>query len=128
MFSAFIQKPEEFLEGVTNLYNQTAFIKMTRHYIKQNEKFLVISIILDDTLFISNAFGINQMNSFLKKVVPTHDEIDRSLGCYKNLMHLTLYAVVFGFFIGQIILVYIGIKFNGVEYYSSRVFFTFKAI
>lgn len=68
MFSAFIQKPEEFLEGVTNLYNQTAFIKMTRHYIKQNEKFLVISIILDDTLFISNAFGINQMNSFLKKV------------------------------------------------------------
>ena len=55
--------------------------------------------------------------------VPTHDEIDRSLGCYKNLMHLTLYAVVFGFFIGQIILVYIGIKFNGVEYYSSRVFF-----
>ncbi|MBP5569293.1 MAG: hypothetical protein J6X54_08750 [Treponema sp.] len=55
--------------------------------------------------------------------VPTHEEIDRSLGCYKNLMHLTLYAVVFGFFIGQIILVYIGIKFNGVEFYPSRVFF-----
>lgn len=54
---------------------------------------------------------------------PTHEEIDRSLGCYKNLMHLTLYAVVFGFFIGQIILVYIGIKFNGVEFYPSRVFF-----
>ena len=55
--------------------------------------------------------------------VPTHEEIDKSLGCYKNLMHLTLYAVVFGFFIGQIILVYIGIKSGAVVYYPSRVIF-----
>lgn len=68
MFSSVIQTPEEFLDTNSENFNRTAFIKMSNYYLALDEKLLVLSVILDDTLFISNTFGINQMNNFLKMV------------------------------------------------------------
>lgn len=68
MFAIIIQTPEEFLDRNTGLFNKEAFIKMTRYYLDRRESFLIISVMLDDTLFISNTFGINQMNQFFFSV------------------------------------------------------------
>lgn len=68
MFSAAIQRPEELIDRSTNLFNEDALIKMTSRYFSTNTNFLCISLLLDDTTFISNAFGLNQMNCFLSEV------------------------------------------------------------
>ncbi len=68
MFSSLIQTPEEYIDRTTDLFNQSALVKMTQKDFANNSKFLVLTIFLDDTVFISNAFGINQMNALLKEV------------------------------------------------------------
>lgn len=68
MFSIIIQTPEEFLDRTTNLFNKEALIKMTKYFLEKKEKFLLVSVILDDTLFITNAFGIKKTNEFLLMV------------------------------------------------------------
>lgn len=68
VFATTIQTPEEFLDRNTNLFNREAFHRMTTLYEVEREKFLVISVMLDDTLFITNTFGIAQMNGFLQSV------------------------------------------------------------
>jgi len=68
MFSSIVQNPEEYIERATNLFNEHALIKMTSRDFMTNTPFLCVSVILDDITFISNAFGITQMNSFLNEV------------------------------------------------------------
>lgn len=68
IFFFYVQKPEEVLDSITGAFNQTGFIKMTEHYFEKDNKFTCISILLDDTIFMSNTFGINQMNNFMTEV------------------------------------------------------------
>lgn len=68
MFAYIIQLPDEYIDKTTELFNEAAFTKMTTYDFSLEEEGLCISIILDDTAFMSNAFGLNQMNNFLLKV------------------------------------------------------------
>lgn len=68
MFAYYIQTPDEYLDRTTDLFNEAALTRMTTHDFAKEESGLCISIILDDVAFISNAFGIEQMNKFLKSV------------------------------------------------------------
>lgn len=77
MFSSIVQTPEEYIDKTTDLFNENALIKMAARDFNLNVNFLCISVILDDITFISNTFGMNQMNkiltdvaSFLKKTFP----------------------------------------------------------
>ena len=64
----FIQKPEELLDTATYTLNQTALFRTLRYNLGLNKKFSCIAMYIDDTMFIANTFGINQMNNFLKDV------------------------------------------------------------
>ncbi len=64
----FIQKPEELLDTVTGTLNQTALLRSLRYSLASRKCFSCIAIYVDDTMFIANTFGINQMNSFLTEV------------------------------------------------------------
>ena len=64
----FIQKPEELLDTATYTLNQTALLRTLRYNLGLNRKFSCIAIYIDDTMFIANTFGINQMNNFLTDV------------------------------------------------------------
>lgn len=68
MFSSLIQTPDEYIDRTTQLFNEAALIKMTQNDFASKKKFLVLNIFLDDIVFITNAFGINQMNSLLREV------------------------------------------------------------
>lgn len=68
IFFFYVQKPEEVIDSITGSFNQTAFIKMTSHYFEKDIQFTCISIFLDDTAFMSNTFGISQMNKFYTEV------------------------------------------------------------
>ncbi len=82
VFSFYLQKPEEVLDCITGLFNQTAFIRMGSKYFKSRIPFHCISLILDDTVFLANSFGINSLNAFLREV-----------GAYlsRSFRHSTLY-------------------------------------
>ena len=64
----FIQKPEELLDTVTGTLNQTALLRGLRYNLAARRSFSCIAIYVDDTMFIANTFGINQMNNFLMDV------------------------------------------------------------
>ena len=64
----FIQKPEELLDTSTYTLNQAALLRTLRYNIGLCKKFSAIAIYVDDTMFIANTFGINQMNNFLTDV------------------------------------------------------------
>ena len=64
----FIQKPEELLDTVTGTLNHTALLRTLRNSLAAGRTFTCVAIYVDDTMFIANTFGINQMNNFLKDV------------------------------------------------------------
>ena len=64
----FIQKPEELVDPSTYTLNQTALLRTLRYNLGLNKAFSCIAIYVDDTMFIANTFGINQMNNFLTDV------------------------------------------------------------
>lgn len=64
----FIQKPEELVDTATYTLNQTALLRTLRYNLSIGKNFSCIAIYVDDTMFIANTFGINQMNNFLTDV------------------------------------------------------------
>lgn len=68
MFSSIIQTPEFYIDRTTDLFNELAFYKMLSMDFSEEEHFSIIGLFLDDILFISNAFGITQMNNLLQEV------------------------------------------------------------
>ncbi len=64
----FIQKPEELLDTSTYTLNQAALLRTLHYQLGLDKKFSCIAIYVDDTMFIANTFGINQMNNFLSDV------------------------------------------------------------
>ena len=61
----FIQKPEEMLDVATDTLNQAALQRVLRYNLTVNRPFTCITIYVDDTVFIANTFGLNQLNAFL---------------------------------------------------------------
>ena len=61
----FIQKPEEMLDVATDTLNQSALQRVLRYNLTVNRPFTCITIYVDDTVFIANTFGLNQLNAFL---------------------------------------------------------------
>lgn len=68
MFSSVLQTPEDFIDKTTDFFNEQGLLRIAQNYFIKEDDFLVISVILDDTVFISNAFGITQMNKFFEEV------------------------------------------------------------
>lgn len=64
----FIQKPEELVDTATYTLNQSALLRTLRYNLSIGKNFSCIAIYVDDTMFIANTFGINQMNNFLTDV------------------------------------------------------------
>ncbi|MCR4579561.1 MAG: EAL domain-containing protein [Treponema sp.] len=68
IFFFYMQNPEEVLDGVTRIFNQIAFARITNRYFAKNIPFTCVSVLIDDTVFLSHTFGITQLNNFLKEV------------------------------------------------------------
>ena len=68
VFFFYIQNPEEVIDNVTKSFNQLAFVSITTRYFTKQVPFTCVSILIDDTIFLSRTFGINQMNKFLQEV------------------------------------------------------------
>ena len=68
VFFFYMQNPEEVIDSVTKIFNQLAFINITSRLYRKSVPFTCISILIDDTVFLSRTFGINQMNKFLQEV------------------------------------------------------------
>ena len=67
-FYHFIQRPEDVLDSVTGVFNQIGFVKVTGTLFSKSQRFACVSVIIDDMTFMSNTFGIRQMNIFLAQV------------------------------------------------------------
>lgn len=93
VFFIYIQRPEEVLNSVTELFNQTAFAKVVTQEIASYNKVTCISIILDDTHFLSNTFGISRLDDFMREVANYFKQNFK----YKDIYHLSqgCFCVVF---------------------------------
>lgn len=67
-FSFTVQKPENRLDTVTDLYNQTGFATFTNKQFVSKKSFYCAGITLDDMTFMINTFGIKIFNSLLYSV------------------------------------------------------------
>lgn len=68
VFFIYIQRPEEYIDSITGSFNQTGFKGIVDYKISLESNFTCIVITLDDTVFMANTFGIDQMNKFLNEV------------------------------------------------------------
>ncbi len=61
-FLFYIQKPEDFIDYLTGLYNQNAFIKLMQYKFATETPYVCVAIIIDDIPFLSHTFGFAQVN------------------------------------------------------------------
>lgn len=73
-FLFYIQRPEDFIDYLTGLYNQNAFLKLMHYKLSTDSSCVCIALIIDDVPFLSHTFGYAQVNrlytdiaDFLKK-------------------------------------------------------------
>ncbi len=90
----FIQKPEEMLDVATDTLNQSALQRVLRYNLTVNRPFTCITIYVDDTVFIANTFGLNQLNAFLteagnflKQNFSYANVYSRQTGCFCILLY-----------------------------------------
>ena len=68
IFFFHLQRPEEVIDSITKILNQIAFVRVSSRCFLRGTPFSCVSILIDDTVFLSHTFGINQMNNFLREV------------------------------------------------------------
>ena len=68
VFFFYIIKPEKVVDTITDTFNQPAFIETLDQLFNRSGYFTCVAITLDDTVFMGNTIGINQMNMLLKEV------------------------------------------------------------
>ena len=68
IFFFYMQNPEELIEGTTRTFNQLAFIRISDQLFSRQVPFTCVSVLIDDTVFLSHTFGIIQLNNFLMEV------------------------------------------------------------
>ena len=87
-FLFYIQRPEDFIDYLTGLYNQNAFVKSMQYKFATESPYVCVALIIDDIPFLSHTFGFAQVNrlyvviaDFLKKNFPGANiyNLDRGL-------------------------------------------------
>ncbi len=68
MFFFYIQSPEKVLDSTTEVLNQLAFFRKTDQMFSHGNIFSCVILMIDDTVFMGNTIGINQLNMLLKEV------------------------------------------------------------
>lgn len=68
LFEIQIQHPEEVCDQTTGLLNQVAFTRTADRFKASEIKYTCIGVILDDTVFLSETFGLKQLNGFLTEI------------------------------------------------------------
>ncbi len=68
MFFFYIQRPEKVLDSITDALNQVSFFKKVDQMLSRNNNFTCIALMLDDTVFMGNTIGLNQLNMLLREV------------------------------------------------------------
>ena len=68
MFFFYIQRPEKVLDSITDTLNQVSFFKKVDQMFSRNNSFTCLVLILDDTVFMGNTIGMDQLNMMLKEV------------------------------------------------------------
>ena len=61
-FLFYIQRPEDFIDYLTGLYNQNAFLKLMHYKLSVDSPCVCIALIIDDVPFLSHTFGFSQVN------------------------------------------------------------------
>ncbi len=61
-FLFYIQRPEDFIDYLTGLYNQNSFIKLMQYNYTAEIPCVCIALIVDDVQFLSHTFGFAQIN------------------------------------------------------------------
>ena len=61
-FLFYIQRPEDFIDYLTGLYNQNAFLKLMHYKFSVDSPCVCIALIIDDVPFLSHTFGFSQVN------------------------------------------------------------------
>lgn len=61
-FLFYIQRPEDFIDYLTGLYNQNAFLKLMHYRFSTNSPCVCVALIIDDVPFLSHTFGFSQVN------------------------------------------------------------------
>ena len=84
-FYQFIQRPEDVLDSATGVFNQIGFVRVTGTLFSKKQRFACVSVIIDDMTFMSNTFGIRQMNIFLAMVATFF----KQSFSYKNIFHFS---------------------------------------
>lgn len=67
-FFFIVQRPDDNIDSHTKGFNQNAFVKLYSIGKSGKKKYTCVSLIIDDTVFIANTFGIHQMYNFLRAV------------------------------------------------------------
>ena len=71
LFEISIRHPEEVIDNITGLINQTGFVKTSSKLLKNQVSYYCIGVILDDVIFLSNTFGIPLLNKIIKHIADT---------------------------------------------------------
>lgn len=68
IFFFYLQNPEELVDDQTRIFNRLAFVRVADRYFHQGKNFACVSVLIDDTVFLSRTFGFNQMSNFMSQV------------------------------------------------------------
>ncbi|MCR4789752.1 MAG: EAL domain-containing protein [Treponemataceae bacterium] len=68
VFSYNVQRPEDYIDSTTGAFNRKSMTSMLSRQFMTGNSFLAVGIIFDDLNFLSNTFGINQIEYLMKKV------------------------------------------------------------
>lgn len=63
----YIQKPEDLIDNITSLFNQSAFLLMADKEIKDN-KLYAVGLTIEDLNFLNSTFSVKSVNSILRDV------------------------------------------------------------
>lgn len=61
-FLFYIERPENFIDYLTGLYNQNAFLKYLHYKLSTDSPCVCVALIIDDVPFLSHTFGYAQVN------------------------------------------------------------------
>lgn len=68
LFTFTIQKPEDRIDSVTNLFNSNAFTSVVEQKFRNNKTFYCAGIIIESIPYLINTFGIKTFNDLLESI------------------------------------------------------------
>jgi len=68
LLCCFVQTPEDYIDGSTNLFNLNSFILYVSKTVRRNRQFNCISVVINDTSFLANTYGVNRLNTLFSDI------------------------------------------------------------